>query len=250
MGPEAVPKDRVISFTDGVLAIAATLILLELPPVDSKHGQDIVHYIQQNSEGAQTAVLVICSIFFLWQSHQRSLEDRPDGVSLRTFYMNYVFCFVATTLPVSFDFALFFPHTQAVILPAAPLSLAGLLLVFVGHIRSVPGGPCRFRYKGDHWGLAYELVMPIWALLIGVAALIAHRGEIWFALLPTVTLTRLAVHLARKHEERKQRRKRDSTRSTGDHNTRATSGTHDENYATGDLGENYISSDGSGYGTW
>eukprot|EP00947_MAST-08B_sp_MAST-8B-sp1_P002273 g2273.t1 len=125
--PTLVP--RLETFTDGVLAIAATLILLELPPVDTANNQTIEAYFGMYSEGVNTAALVMCSIFFLWQSHHRAFEDLPENVSFSTFYNNYMFCFLATLLPVSFDFALFFPHaTGAAMLPALPLFLSGTLL--------------------------------------------------------------------------------------------------------------------------
>lgn len=193
---DVVPKERALVFTDGVLAIAATLMLVEMPHVEDTGTLTITHYAEDNSEAIFSALLAIFCDFDLWVTHHRAFDDMPEMLSGTAFLASVAFCFTASLLPLSFDYALYFPfEPRACMMPVVPLVVAGFSNTLVGHFSIAA---CSFRYSGNHYGLAYDLALPLWAIVLGVIAATTKQGLVWFALIGLVITTKTVVHMCRK----------------------------------------------------
>ncbi len=91
-------SDRIIAFSDGVVAIAITVLLLPLAELDTKDGQ----VLKMLSENAQllwglTLTWVIIAVF--WFAHHR-MFDRIEAVDRVILWLNFAWLFAIALLPL------------------------------------------------------------------------------------------------------------------------------------------------------
>jgi uncharacterized membrane protein len=92
--------DRMLTFTDAVVAIAITLVML--PLVDSAretHGASVSAYFHENSAGLEAALISFWVIAALWREHH-SLFERAVGYSPWLLRTNMLWLAAITALPL------------------------------------------------------------------------------------------------------------------------------------------------------
>jgi len=93
------PPERVVAFSDGVVAIAITLLLLPLAELKLPNDGRITTLVGENAAllGGLTLTWVIIAIF--WQAHHR-LFEHIIGVDQTTMWLNFLWLFAIAVLPL------------------------------------------------------------------------------------------------------------------------------------------------------
>ena len=91
-------SDRIIAFSDGVVAIAITVLLLPLAELDTKDGQ-VLALLDANSQllWGLTLTWVIIAVF--WFAHHR-MFDRIVAVDRVILWLNFAWLFAIALLPL------------------------------------------------------------------------------------------------------------------------------------------------------
>ena len=101
--PQLRPAERLVFFTDAVVAIAMTLLilpLLESVGDAAREGLDTISYLVENQGRLVAFALSFVIISVFWRSHDRLFElvERQDNVLLR---LNVAWMFTIVWLPVA-----------------------------------------------------------------------------------------------------------------------------------------------------
>ncbi len=124
---------RVLAFSDGVFAIAATLLVLNLKLPRNLHGPALHHAVSVLEGNLESAVITFAVIGLFWLGHHR-LWTGIDRVDQRLLVLNLAFLGLMVVLPfaaqVLGDYG---DHEGAVIAYALLISVASLLLLAEGH---------------------------------------------------------------------------------------------------------------------
>lgn len=156
-----IDKDRLIAFTDAVIAIAATIMVLELvnphvPTLEGLAQQWPIFLAYLNS---------FAMIYLVWYKHN-NLFHKIETVSMKLFYMNGVWLFFLTMVPFATGWVGEFPFSPlpecsyAVILFIWSLSLE---LLDVQVTRENPDLGCEYYHETnirifEHLGFIMAMV--------------------------------------------------------------------------------------------
>ncbi len=119
--------DRIVMFSDGVFAIAVTLLALDLIPSDVPRATDIWALMQERSEKVVCFVISFWVIALYWLAHVRMYRwiDRADN---RLFMLNLASLMLVTFLPYPTALlAEFTSQTASVVFYALAAAAAGLM---------------------------------------------------------------------------------------------------------------------------
>jgi uncharacterized membrane protein len=94
------PTARVEAFSDGVMAIAITLLVLDLkvPPVDSVTPGDLIHTLALRWPSYVAYLAAFLTIGIIWLNH-RTLVDRIARFDARLHWLNLLLLLGVATLP-------------------------------------------------------------------------------------------------------------------------------------------------------
>lgn len=198
--PKADEKDdayeRLIMFTDGIFAIAITLLALEIriPDLDNKAelGQAIINLLPQ----IFVFVLSFMQVGILWLAHQRMFRHlvRTDGTFM---WMSLIYLMLIAFLPVpSGTLARYGDQFPAVEFFAVTLLLVGIVELVMWHYASsnhrlLASDVDELHIKETHWRMLYMigvfgasiliafvsplLAMLSWILLLFTRGLVSRR---------------------------------------------------------------------------
>lgn len=91
-------SDRIIAFSDGVVAIAITVLLLPLADLDTKDGQ-VLDLLSANSQLLWGLTLTWMIIAVFWTAHHR-MFDRIVEVDRVVLWLNFGWLFAIALLPL------------------------------------------------------------------------------------------------------------------------------------------------------
>ncbi len=132
--------DRIIAFSDAVVAIAITVLLLPLADVDIPEGATLGDIVRQNAllVGGLTLTWVIIALF--WLAHHR-LFDRINFFDALTVRLNFLWLFAIALMPVPTNILIESePNRQTVGFYIGWMLLITTLLLIIGmRARHVPG---------------------------------------------------------------------------------------------------------------
>ena len=100
-----IEKERLCTFTDGVVAISATFIALEYRIHSETH---VSEWIRHNVDKLLCSALAVSILFTLWSAHHQIIEEFGEKISSHVVLVNYCFCFCITLIPISTSFAYYF----------------------------------------------------------------------------------------------------------------------------------------------
>ena len=155
-----IEKERLCTFTDGVVAISATFIALEY----RIHSEtNVLEWIRHNVDKILCSALAVSILFTLWSTHHQIIEEFGEKISSQVVLVNYCFCFCITLIPISTSFAYYFGNGAplftkkgAVALPFIITFLASMLLIYMRRTAKDTGLKPQSGYA-----LAQRLVVPI-----------------------------------------------------------------------------------------
>ena len=133
-------SDRIIAFSDGVVAIAITLLLLPLAELDLPANGRITSLIAENASllGGLTLTWVIIAVF--WSAHHR-LFDHITSVDEATMWLNFAWLFAIALLPLPTNIVIANePSAQVTGFYIGWMAIISLLMtVILHHARRTPG---------------------------------------------------------------------------------------------------------------
>ncbi|MFJ8588440.1 TMEM175 family protein [Streptomyces sp. NPDC093595] len=97
-GSHRMPKHRMLALTDGVVAIAMTLLVLDIELPDGLRGDALRHALDDVESQVGTFLLSALVIALFWRAHHAALRDaeRIDG---HLFWLNVVFLVLVSLIP-------------------------------------------------------------------------------------------------------------------------------------------------------
>jgi len=184
VAPERYGSDRIIAFSDAVVAIAITVLLLPLADIDVTNG-DVFAALQDHGQllGGLTLTWLIIAVF--WVAHHR-LFNRVKAVDGLTLWLNFGWLFAIALLPLPTNIVIANdPSRQVTGFYIGWMALISLLLTLIlRHVRRTDG-----LMAEDHdWDTAREAQIRT-TLITGVfvfcflVALVAPEVALWFLLL-------------------------------------------------------------------
>jgi uncharacterized membrane protein len=197
---KTIDASRTEAFSDGVFAIAATLLVLNLEVPRGSAAEELPGAVAGLAADAFSYALSFLVILAFWMAH-RAIFRHISDVNRRLGWLNGLFLMVIASVP--FSTGLFDAYPQAplsVVVYAGTLAVARLLLTAVWWyasadstlMRGVGGQEARFHRAR---GLAISLVF---ALSIGVAYV-----SVWAAVVVWIALFVADHTLLRAHERRR-----------------------------------------------
>ncbi|WP_158827735.1 TMEM175 family protein [Streptomyces sp. NRRL S-118] len=92
------PTHRMLALTDGVVAIAMTLLVLDIELPDGLRGNALRHALDDVQSQVGTFLLSAIVIALFWRAHHAALRDaeRVDG---RLFWLNVAFLVLVSLIP-------------------------------------------------------------------------------------------------------------------------------------------------------
>jgi uncharacterized membrane protein len=183
-----VSKERTISFSDGVFAVAITLLVLkvEIPDLPSESGSQLRHALDETLPALLSYFIGFYVIGKFWLGHH-SLFGKLTGIDGRLLNVNLLYLSLIALLP--FPTGVLGEHGQipgAVAIFAGAVALAGLaegLLLWTA-LRAGLAGPELVAQRRQHF---YETlnVPVIFALSIPIAFVSPDGAKyFWLALFP------------------------------------------------------------------
>lgn len=183
--PERHGSERVIAFSDAVVAIAITVLLLPLADLDVTNG-DVLGMLGDNAQllGGLSLTWVIIAVF--WVAHHR-LFDRVEVVDQATLWLNFGWLFAIALLPLPTNIVIANdPSPQVTGFYIGWMALISLFLTAIlWHVRRSPG-----LMSDDYRATAAARQAQVKTLLVtGVfafcflVALVAPDVALWFLLL-------------------------------------------------------------------
>ena len=186
MTRERYGSDRIIAFSDAVVAIAITVLLLPLAEVKIPEGGDLLELISQNSAllWGLTLSWVIIAIF--WLAHHRLFDHIAyfDAITVR---LNFLWLFVIALMPLPTNILIENdPTTQTVGFYIGWMLLTSALLMLIQvHARRTAGmmDPVYLRTpEATEARLRALLITGVFVVCL-VVAFIAPNAALWFLLL-------------------------------------------------------------------
>lgn len=190
-------SDRIVAFSDGVVAIAITLLLLPLAELRVTDG-DVLGMLQDNAQllGGLTLTWAIIALF--WFAHHR-IFDHIVVVDRATMWLNFLWLFAIAILPLPTNIVIADePSTQVTGFYIGWMALISLLLTLIAwHARRVPGlmeqgYPTSQVAREGFWR---SILITSVFLLCFLIALVAPEIAMWFLLLQ-IPVDPLAARLA------------------------------------------------------
>lgn len=139
--PERYGPDRIIAFSDAVVAIAITVLLLPLADLEIPEGATLGDLVRGNAAllGGLTLSWVIIALF--WLAHHRVFDhiEYFDGLTVR---LNFLWLFAIALMPVPTNILVTSdgPNRQTTGFYIGWMLLISALLMFIGmHARRTPG---------------------------------------------------------------------------------------------------------------
>ena len=116
--------DRVVNFSDGVIAIAMTLLFFPLTNlVNNDLSDNWWHILSANSSRFLATFISFIVIALFWHAHHRSFDrlDRADGAVV---FLNLVFLFTVVVMPL----------TTVILTIPGEMSDRSVLLLYMGNL--------------------------------------------------------------------------------------------------------------------
>lgn len=155
-------KDRLVALTDGIIAIAATIMVLELAVPDSGEWKDLLT--------KWPTILAYINSFFLiylvWLSHH-NLFNKAENMSRRVFLLNGIWIFFLTLVPFATAWVGKCPHETAPELFYMLLQLCWTISFHVMDVQILKENP---GAEKDVSTLPYMRVILYAGLLVGAGA--------------------------------------------------------------------------------
>jgi uncharacterized membrane protein len=178
--------DRSVFLTDGVIAIAVTLLALDLKPDLPHHAssRDLAHFLATHASEYLAFVLAFWLIARFWMLH----HDVMRGVrefDTDTMWANMLFLFAVTCLPITTFIQGNFDSALAITLFGANLTVCGIAIGVIGDLtrrRGLTTEPESYvEQVGRRWRGATTAAVP--AIVAGLAWVVPHGHAEWFFLL-------------------------------------------------------------------
>lgn len=143
-------KERVEAFTDGVFAIAATFIALELKAENETNASK---WLSEHSDKIVCMMVTMFMLLTLWSIHHKIFARLPEKLSRGVVFWNSIFCFSITLVPISTSFAYYFEEYKvALSLPSFICLFASSLLVCLD-LKGFRGKPRTLYTKLQGWAV-------------------------------------------------------------------------------------------------
>jgi uncharacterized membrane protein len=132
-------SDRIIAFSDGVVAIAITVLLLPLAELRATDG-DVLGMLQDNAELLGGLSLTWAIIALFWFAHHR-IFDHIEAVDRPLMWLNFLWLFAIALLPLPTNTVIANdPSRQVTGFYIGWMTLISLLLALIfWHARRTPG---------------------------------------------------------------------------------------------------------------
>ena len=191
--PERFGADRIIAFSDAVVAIAITVLLLPLADIDVTNG-DVFAALQDHGQllGGLTLTWLIIAVF--WVGHHR-LFNRVKAVDGLTLWLNFGWLFAIALLPLPTNIVIGNdPSRQVTGFYIGWMALISLLLTLIlWHVRRTPGlmSTNVDSESAREAQIRTTLITGIFLFCL-LVALVAPETALWFLLLqmPVDTVAR------------------------------------------------------------
>ncbi|MFI9542889.1 TMEM175 family protein [Streptomyces sp. NPDC052016] len=191
---DLVPRDRVLALTDGVTAIAMTLLVLDIELPEGLDGVELRRALDdvQSQVGAFLLSAVVIALF--WRAHHAVVRN-AEGIDLHAFWLNVAFLVLVSLIPFpthvlqTYGDRFLGPGLYGAVIGAAALVLYGLDL----HVS---------RSAGANWR---SVTLPAQAIVFLASVGIARISPLaaiysWAASVP---LSVLADRIAARARERR-----------------------------------------------
>ncbi len=185
--PERYGPDRIIAFSDAVVAIAITVLLLPLADLEIPEGATLGDLVRGNAAllGGLTLSWVIIALF--WLAHHRVFDhiEYFDGLTVR---LNFLWLFAIALMPVPTNILVTSdgPNRQSTGFYIGWMLLISALLMFIGmHARRTPGmmKPDYTATPGSHEARYRSyLITAVFGICL-VIAMFAPQVALYFLLL-------------------------------------------------------------------
>ena len=198
--PERYGTERIVAFSDAVVAIAITVLLLPLTEVEIPEQASLGDLVRENGAllGGLTLSWVIIAIF--WLVHHRLFDQIRffDGLTVR---LNFLWLFVIALMPLPTNILIESDTTsQTVAFYIGWMLLASIIVVLIqGHARRTPGMMDADYLSSEQAREAFwrsRLVTGVFAVCL-VVAFIRPNIALWFLLLQ-IPVDYLAASLAKR----------------------------------------------------
>lgn len=178
--------DRIIAFSDAVVAIAITVLLLPLAEVRIPAGGDLVDLIRQDSAILWGLSLSWVIIAIFWLAHHR-LFDHIAYFDALTVRLNFLWLFVIALMPLPTNILIENdPTTETVGFYIGWMLLTSALLMLIQmHARRTPGMMDPHYLKTTEAAearLRSLLITAVFGVCLAVA-FVAPNAALWFLLL-------------------------------------------------------------------
>ncbi len=190
--------DRIIAFSDAVVAIAITVLLLPLAEVRIPDGATLADLIRENSLllGGLTLSWVIIALF--WLAHHR-LFDHIEFFDATTVRLNFLWLFAIALMPVPTNILIESEPTAETVgfYIGWMFLISGVLTVIQWHARRTPG-MMEEEYTNTQDAQEARLRALLITAVFGICliiALISPNIALWFLLLQ-IPVDWLAARLA------------------------------------------------------
>ncbi len=97
-GEHLVPAHRVFALTDGVMAIAMTLLVLDIEVPDGLRGAELREALGQSLSQVGTFLLSVVVIALFWRAHHAVLRG-VEWIDTRLFWLNVAFLALVSLIP-------------------------------------------------------------------------------------------------------------------------------------------------------
>jgi uncharacterized membrane protein len=92
--------DRLINFTDAVVAVAITLMVLPLVDLEKVEGESIGEHVSANKYQFATFLFTFAVVSVQWRAHTRIL-DKIEGYDIAVFWLNTLWMMGIVLLPIA-----------------------------------------------------------------------------------------------------------------------------------------------------
>lgn len=179
-------SDRIIAFSDAVVAIAITVLLLPLAEVEIPEGGTLGDLIRENATllGGLTLSWVIIAVF--WMAHHR-LFDRINFFDSLTIRLNFLWMFVIALMPLPTNILIQSePTSETVGFYIGWMMLtSGILVLVQWRARHTPGmmNPDYLKTPEAHEAqIRSMLITAVFGICV-LIALVKPEYALWFLLL-------------------------------------------------------------------
>ncbi|HRY09429.1 MAG: DUF1211 domain-containing protein [Actinobacteria bacterium] len=200
IAPERHGSDRIIAFSDAVVAIAITILLLPLADLEMPADGKVTTLFTENAAkfGGLTLSWVIIALF--WFGHHR-LFDSINIVDRPLMWLDFAWLFAIALMPLPTNIVTENDSTSQVVgFYVGWMALISLLMtLMLWHARRAPGimDPEVVDSQAGREGWYRSLLITGVFLIVFVIALLMPQGATWFLLLQ-LAVDPIAARLARR----------------------------------------------------